>query len=174
LTRNTANIAVLQPQPCLIPLGPATAINSHRKLPDLFHDLAGRLHHLFDFRYLGVVLRDGSRNVLRLHLLETSEPAWQQTPTEIPLEGSISGWVWQHQQPLVIRDLEQETCFPVTKMLLGHQAKSVCSLPLTTAHQRLGVLSMASDKLGAYDQLLKSDRSKHPKCAASPSTRNQQ
>ena len=153
MTRNTANIAVLQPQPCLIPLELATAITSHHNLPDLFHDLAGRLHHLFDFRYLGVVLREGSRNVLRLHLLETSEPAWQQTPAEIPLEGSISGWVWQHQQPLVIRDLEQETRFPVTKTLLDHRAKSVCSLPLTTAHQRLGVLSMASDKLGAYDQL---------------------
>ena len=37
-----------------------------------------RLRDLVDFRYLGVSLHDGSRHVMRLHILETSDPAVRQ------------------------------------------------------------------------------------------------
>ena len=70
------------------------AIAAHRELPELFHDLACRLQNLFDFSHLGVLLHDGPRNIMRLHLLETCEPTQWQTPTEVPMEGSIAGWVW--------------------------------------------------------------------------------
>src|SRR6195256_1346004 len=69
------------------------------------------------------------------------------------MEGSIAGWVWQNQEPIVIRDLELEDRFPIAKSLRNYPVKSVCSLPMTTAHQRLGVLKFWSDKGGAYDQL---------------------
>jgi formate hydrogenlyase transcriptional activator len=116
-------------------------------------DLAGHLRHLVDFRYLSVSLHDGSRNVMRVHILETSEPAVRQFPSEIPMEGSIAGWVWQHQQPFVRRDVQQETRFSTTMLVRDVPVKSVCVLPLTTTHQWLGVLSFASDKTGANDQL---------------------
>ena len=129
------------------------AISSHRNLPDLFHDLAGHLHNLFDFQYLHLWLYDESRNALRLHILETTEPVDQNIPDEVPVEGSLCGWAWQNREPLVIRDLEKESRFPKEQILQNHPAKSVCSLPLTTAHRRLGVLSMASNKMDAYDRL---------------------
>ncbi len=125
------------------------AITLHRELSPLFHDLACRLKNLFDFSHLGVLLHDGSRNIMRLHLLETCEPTQWQAPTEVPMEGSIAGWVWQNQQPVVVRDLELETRFPVARSLINHPVRSVCSLPLTTAHQQLGVLNFWSDKVGA-------------------------
>jgi len=129
------------------------AVASHRELSELFHDLACRLHNLFDFSHLGVLLHDGSRNVMRFHVLETCEPTQWQPATEVPMEGTIAGWVWQHQEPVVVSDLELEDRFPVARSLLTHPVRSVCSLPLTTAHQRLGVLNFWSDKPGAYDQL---------------------
>ncbi|HXG66127.1 MAG TPA: sigma 54-interacting transcriptional regulator [Blastocatellia bacterium] len=136
-----------------MPLELAKAITSHRSLPDLFRELACRMHHVFGLNHFAVWLHDGARNVMRLHTLETCGPSSQQVLEEVPIEGSIPGWVWQNQQPFISRNLEQETRFPITKMLPGHRAKSVCSLPLTTAHRRLGVLSIASDQAGAYDQL---------------------
>src|ERR1700736_1771338 len=143
-----------QPRQYLMLLELSRAIASHHNLSDLFHDLAGRLHDHFDFNYLGVRLHDDSRSVMRLHILETSEPSFQQVPDEIPKEGSISGWVWQNQQPIVIHDLEQETRFPVSQILRSKDlAKSFCGLPLTTAHKQLGVLLIASNKTGAYDRL---------------------
>ena len=129
------------------------AITSHRELGELFHDLACRLQNLFDFTHLGVLLYDKSRNVMRLHLLETCDPTQWQAPTEVPMEGSIAGWVWQQQEPVVVSDLELEDRFPIARTLLNHPVKSVCSLPMTTAHQRLGVMTFWSEKAGAYDRL---------------------
>jgi len=130
------------------------AIASHRNLSDLFHDLAARLQQIFDFQSLSVMLHDESQNVMRLHILESSEPAFQQAPAEVPTEGSITGWVWRRQQPVIVSDMDQEIRFPIVQVLRGkHPVKSLCSLPLTTAHQRVGVLNIASDKPGAYDRL---------------------
>jgi formate hydrogenlyase transcriptional activator len=127
------------------------AIASHRDLPGLFHDLACRLQSLFEFSHLGVILHDRKRNVMRLHLVETCEPTQLEPPTEIPMEGSIAGWVWQNQEPVVVRDLALDDRFPVAKTILKDPVKSVCSLPLTTAHQQLGVVHFWSEKVGAYD-----------------------
>lgn len=129
------------------------AFASHRNLNDLFHDIAGHLHNLFDFHNLSLLLNDGSEHVLRLHVLETSEPAMRKLPTEIPIEGSVIGWVWKNQEPFVSGDLDQEMRFPATKILRDYPVKSICILPLTTVRQRLGVLGMASEKIGAYDQI---------------------
>jgi formate hydrogenlyase transcriptional activator len=129
-------------------------IASHRNLDDLFHDLAAHLHHLFDFQSISFMLHDGVRNVMRLHILETSEPAFRQLPDEVPIEGSITGWVWQNQEPVVVHDADEETRFPIAQTMRGkYPVKSFISLPLTTAHQRVGVLNIASDKAGAYDHL---------------------
>jgi formate hydrogenlyase transcriptional activator len=151
---NTAQIAVadLQTKKYLTLLELSKAIASHRDLSGLFHDLACRLQNLFNFRDLGVLLYDKSQNVMRLHVLETCEPTEWEPPTEVPVEGSIAGWVWQNQEPIVIRDLELEDRFPIAKLLRNYPVKSICSLPMTTAHQRLGVLTFWSDKIGAYDQ----------------------
>ena len=127
------------------------AIASHRDISNLFHDLACRLRNLFDFNYLGVFLHDQSRNAMRLHILETCEPTLWQKPSEIAIDGSAAGWVWQNQQPLVIHDLSKETRFPVTSALSELDVRSLCVLPLTTAHQPLGALSIWSDKPGTYD-----------------------
>ena len=129
------------------------AIASHRELSGLFHDLACRLKSLVDFSHLGVLLYDPKHNVMRFHQLETCQPTEWQAASEVPMEGSIAGWVFEHQEAVVIRDLEKEDRFPYAKILLKQPVKSICSLPLTTAHQRLGCINFWTDKTGAYDQL---------------------
>jgi formate hydrogenlyase transcriptional activator len=130
------------------------AIASHRNLSDLFHELAANLHHIFEFQSISVMMHDESQDVMRLHILESSEPAFQQAPSEIPIDGSITGWVWRNQQPVVVSDVDEETRFPMAQVLRGKfPVKSFCSLPLTTAHRRVGVLNIVSDKSGVYDKL---------------------
>jgi hypothetical protein len=114
VTENTAQSADWQRRQYRMLLGLSKAIATHRNLSDLLHDLAGHLRDLVDLRCLGITLHDGSRRVMRVHILETSEPAVWQFPSEIPIEWSIAGWVWQHQQPFVTRDVQQETRFPTT------------------------------------------------------------
>jgi len=115
------------------------AIAQQRDLPALFHDLAARLHSVIDFDFLSLVLHDASRNVMRLHVLETRVPGEKSAGSESPVEGNPSGWVWQTQQSFVVSDAEEETRFPdFLKRLREHNVRSLAILPLTTAQRRLG------------------------------------
>jgi formate hydrogenlyase transcriptional activator len=117
------------------------AIAQQRDLAALFHDLAGRLHSVVDFDFLTLVLHDASRNVMRLHVLETRLPSDKPTGAESPVEGNPAGWVWQTQQPFVVSDTEEETRFPeFLKRYREHNVRSLAILPLTTAQHRLGAM----------------------------------
>jgi formate hydrogenlyase transcriptional activator len=53
-----------------------------------------------------------------------------------------SGWVWETQQPFILDDTEEETRYPeLLQILRENGVRSFCSVPLTTAQRRLGVLS---------------------------------
>jgi formate hydrogenlyase transcriptional activator len=153
LSTSTQAVANEQTRKYLTLLELSKAIASHRELPLLFHDLACRLKTLFDFTHLGILLHDPAREVMKMHLIESCEPSLWSTPKEVPIAGSIAGWVWETQQPVVIRDLELEERFPAAKALPDRPVRSVCSLPLTTGQTKLGILTFWSEKPAAYDQL---------------------
>ena len=101
------------PKAAVSPLAPyqvllevAEAIASHRDLGDLFHDLAGRLHRVVRFEYLNLILHDPGRNVMRLHILETSRPTQIQPGLEIPSNGQLSARSFETQQPMVVPDID--------------------------------------------------------------------
>jgi formate hydrogenlyase transcriptional activator len=53
----------------------------------------------------------------------------------IPKEESIARWVYQNQQPVVIRLDDRETRFrPVIDHLRKIGIRSLCALPLSTPH----------------------------------------
>jgi formate hydrogenlyase transcriptional activator len=121
----------------------AESIASHRDLKELFHDLATRLHRVVQFDYLNLILHDKVRNVMRLHILETSRPTIIQEGFEMPAEWSAAGHVFETQQPLVISDLERDERFPQMRAVLQREGmNSMCLLPLTTAQRKLGALGM--------------------------------
>ena len=117
------------------------AIAQQRDLPALFHDLAARLHSVIEFDFLTLVLHDPAKNVMRLHVLETEIPLEKPTGTEVSMEDSPSGWVWENQQPYVIPSLQEETRFPeFIQRLRGYNVGSMAIIPLTTAQHRLGAM----------------------------------
>jgi formate hydrogenlyase transcriptional activator len=138
---------------CQALLEVSESIASHRDLAGLFHDLAKCLHGLVNFEFLNLVLYDPTRNVMRLHVLESSVPTAIQPGNELPVEQSPGGWVWETQQPLAVNDIEQETRFPqIVSILRRHGVKSFCVLPLTTAQRRLGAMGFGSAQASAYDE----------------------
>jgi formate hydrogenlyase transcriptional activator len=154
LIDGTAQINELHLRQYMMLLELSKAIASHRNVSGLFHEFADHLRSFFDFEYLGLRLHDDSQGVMRLLISEPRDTSFQHGPDEVSVDGSMSGWVWRTQQPLVIHDLEKETRFPASEALgAKFQAKSFCGLPLTTAHRHLGVLVFASDKTGTYDGL---------------------
>jgi formate hydrogenlyase transcriptional activator len=117
------------------------AIAQHRDLTALFHELAVRLHSVVDFDFLSLVLHDPSRNVMRLHVLETRVPSEKVAGTESPVEGNPAGWVWETQQVFVSGDVDEETRFPeFLARYRAHNVRSIAILPLTTAQHRLGAM----------------------------------
>ncbi len=144
----------LKPEQYLTLLELSKAIASHRDLTKLFHDLACRLQALFKFRSMGVAFHDSKRNLMKCHFMETCIPTKWQAPTEGPIDGSVAGWVWQHQEPIVIHDISVEgDRFPFVNAIPSHPIKAICSFPLTTASQRIGALNFWSEDVGAYEEI---------------------
>ena len=124
----------------------------HHDLSALFHDLAQRLQRVVQFDFLNLTLHNPEQGTMRLHILETDEPSTVETGMESPVEESMAGWVLQHQQPLIIPELDDETRYPrLTKMIRARGIHSLCLLPLTTAQHRLGALGFGSRQAAAYD-----------------------
>src|SRR5712692_5958642 len=127
------------------------AIAVHRDLSELFRDLAKRLHRVVLFDHMRLLLYDPERHTMRLHVLETPQARELSPCSELPVDESPGGWVWQSQQPLVIPRVEDETRFPnVTPCMRELGVRSFCAVPLTTAQRRLGALGFGSLQEAAY------------------------
>jgi formate hydrogenlyase transcriptional activator len=119
-------------------------ISQKHDLKELFHDLAERLHSVLPFDFLALVLHEPARNTMRLHILETREPAPDQEPVkEFSVEHHPAGWVWQNQRPFLTLDTEKDARYPeFMQRLLDAGVHSFAIVPLTTAQHRLGAMGI--------------------------------
>jgi formate hydrogenlyase transcriptional activator len=124
---------------------------SIRSSEELFRLLARELRAVVNFYVMGVGIYDESAHEIRLTSYgEPGDPL--QVPKLAP-EETFTWWVYQHQQPLIIPSLDAETRFPaVAEMLKNRGVRSVCVLPLTTVHRRLGGLAVGSTEVDAYSR----------------------
>jgi formate hydrogenlyase transcriptional activator len=123
----------------------AEAISAHRDLKVLFKELANRLPSVVPFEFIGLILHDPIRDVMRSHVLETNQVEHVPDGIELTMEESASAWVLRNQQHLVMPCLDEETRFPkVVAILQGLKVQSCCFLPLTTAVRRLGAIGFGS------------------------------
>jgi PAS domain S-box-containing protein len=124
---------------------------SIRSSEELFRLLARELRSVLNFYVMGVGIYD--ENAHEVQLTSYGEPG---DPLQVPKlapEETFTWWVYQHQQPLIIPSLDAETRFPaVAEMLKNRGVRSVCALPLTTVHRRLGGLALGSTEADAYSR----------------------
>ena len=121
----------------------AEAIAQHRDLGELFHELAERLHRVVEFDYLNLILHDPARNVMRLHILEAEKPS-KYAPRNANSRSARRppGGSGKRSSRLSWMILRKETRFPaLLQNMRENGVRSVCSVPLTTAQRRLGVMS---------------------------------
>lgn len=129
------------------------SIAAHQDLTELFRALAQRLPRVLKFSSIVLALHDSSKNVMRLHVLEDPRPLPVSPGLEFPIEDVPGGWVWQHQQPLVCTNLEQEIRFPkVMPMIRQAGIRSLCIVPLTSAREQLGAMGVGSLEDHHYGQ----------------------
>jgi formate hydrogenlyase transcriptional activator len=124
---------------------------SIRSSDELFSVLARELGAVVNFYVMGVGIYDE-----KAHEMNTTSYGEPGVPLQAPRfapEETFSWWVYQHQQPLIIPSLDAETRFPAVTAMLGNRGvRSVCALPLTTVHRRLGGLAFGSLEADAYSR----------------------
>ena len=126
----------------------AEAIRSHRDQKDLFQFLAEELRHVVPFDALAQC--DHAGNKVNWQLSEDYESRRSHF-AHIPREETVGWWVDQAQEPLVLQVGDHETRFRTTIEALNEVGlRSLCALPLSTAHSRLGSLIFASRIADAY------------------------
>ena len=139
----TSNVATIERYRALLQVSESIAL--HRDLPNLFRALAAFLHRLVTFDFICLVLPDPANKLVKLHVLESSLPTRLQPGIEIPMAENVRKLVWENQQPLVISHLERDERFPiVSSQLCQDGVQSLCVLPLTTAHRRVGAMALGS------------------------------
>jgi formate hydrogenlyase transcriptional activator len=128
------------------------AIGAHRDPKELFRALADELRQVLTFDYLSVVLYDEAANRLCWHVLDMADGRVLPPPA-VELRETFTWWVHQQQKPLVIPFLEKEARFPcLVEFLRAQGIRSTCTLPLTTAHRKLGGLGIGSRTPDAYSE----------------------
>jgi formate hydrogenlyase transcriptional activator len=145
--RRTVETAVTKRYEALLRV--SQTLISIRSSEELFSILARELRAVMNFSYLGVAIYDEKAHEVRLtSYSESGVP--HQVPKLAP-EETLTWWVYQHQQCLIISSLDAETRFPaVAEMLKNCGIRSVCTLPLTTLNHRLGGLAVGSVAADAY------------------------
>jgi formate hydrogenlyase transcriptional activator len=124
---------------------------SIRSSEELFRLLARELRAVVNFYVMGVGIYDEKAHEMRT--TSYGEPGVPLQAPQFAPEETFSWWVYQQQQPLIIPFLDAETRFPaVAEMLKSRGVRSVCVLPLTTVHRRLGGLALGSTEADAYSE----------------------
>src|SRR5712675_1202735 len=127
----------------------AQTLISIRSSEELFRLLARELRAVVNFYVMGVGIYDEKAH--EMHTTSYGEPGIPLQAPQFAPEETFSWWVYHHQQPLIIPSLDAETRFPaVAEMLKSRGVRSVCVLPLTTVHRRLGGLALGSTEADAY------------------------
>jgi formate hydrogenlyase transcriptional activator len=131
-------------------LSVAESISSCREPEQLFGRLAAELQRVVQFDFVGVVLYDHERGVVRAAMLETGSTAL------VPRESAVAketphAMVIDSQQPLIVSDTSAETRWPERMAMIRNEGiGTFCVLPLTTVHTRLGTLGFARRDRATY------------------------
>src|ERR1700676_3005828 len=129
----------------------SNAIGRHRDPQELFSALVRELHRVVRFDYIGVSIRDEKSNTFHRHSIDAETEAAIPPDPELPIEESDAWWVYQNQEPL-ITSLEaiDARCSKFQEVLKKYGIRCVCTLPLTTAHRKVGTLTFASKAPDIY------------------------
>ena len=127
----------------------ADVLSRHHEPSDLFRGLAPSLRAVVPFDFLNFALHEPSVQLMKLHVWNGED--WPATPREIAVDEAAVGWVWEHQQPLTVDDLERESRFERgLAYLRDHQVRSYCVAPLTSSQTKLGALGFGSRRPHAF------------------------
>src|ERR1700694_5068195 len=126
-------------------------IGTHRDPQDLFSALVRELHRVVRFDYVGVSIRDEKSNTFHKHSVDVETEAAIPPDPELAMEESGAWWVYQNQEPLITSLEARDARFSkFQEILKKYGIRCLCTLPLTTAHSKVGTLTFGSKAPDIY------------------------
>ncbi len=116
---------------------------------ELFGILADELQRVVQFD--GIAQYDDAATKVNWRFCEPCASPAPNPIAGLDNEQTVAWWVHHNQEPVVIPLIETETRFPATiDRLRNIGYRSLCALPLSTTHRRLGSLVLVSRQADAY------------------------
>jgi formate hydrogenlyase transcriptional activator len=129
----------------------SNAIGMHRDPKELFSVLVRELHRVVPFDYICVTVRDEKSNTFHRHSIDAKTEAVIPPDPELAVEESDAWWVYQNQEPLVTSHETHDARFSkLQEVLKKYGVNCLCTLPLTTAHSKVGMLTFGSKTPDVY------------------------
>jgi formate hydrogenlyase transcriptional activator len=126
-------------------------IGAHRNPKDLFDVLADELRGVVQFDCVGVSVLDRESAIWRDYALDMESRSVVVLEDDVVREEMPEWWVYEHQEPLLTSTDKINPRYEwFSATLKKYHIRSVCTVPLTTAHRKLGAISFGSKQLDAY------------------------
>lgn len=121
------------------------AINTYRGINEIFHAVSGAVQKILPYKRMGLSLYSPEDRALKLTAADGQGPRSIYQPGLIlDLNESHHGWVFQHQERIVRRDLHTELEFRLEQPNVDEGIRSYCAVPLITQGESVGVMIVLS------------------------------
>jgi formate hydrogenlyase transcriptional activator len=127
------------------------AIAAHGDPKELFGVLVNELHRVVQFDFIGVSLRDKNSDTFHDYFIDMTSRSELVPEEKLTPEETLTLCVYERQEPLLKSTNEMEPCYGrLQAMLKSLYIRSICALPLTTAHRKLGAITFGSKQVDTY------------------------
>src|SRR6202050_5154461 len=129
---------------------PSSRISRKMRLP---HAICEALRRFLPVDRASLTLYQPDRDTLRIIALERDWGLdYYGVGTEMNRKDSHHGWVFDHQRPLLRRDVATEWQYPVERRLSETGLRSYCLAPLILEGKSIGTLGIGSDQANQYSE----------------------
>jgi len=127
------------------------AIGAHRDLKGLFGILMDELYGVVQFDLIGVSLRDQDSDAFQNYFIDMTSRSELVPEQNLTPEETLTLSVYERQEPLLTSTDELEPRHGRLQAILKRLSiRSICALPLTRAHRKLGAITFGSKQVDAY------------------------
>jgi signal transduction protein with GAF and PtsI domain len=122
-------------------------------LDEIFQGTCDALKKVIPYDRMGLSLYAPEKAALKLTVADgLSAGSFYQLGLMFDSQMSHHGWVFQHQKPLVRRDLQREIEFQFEQPNVEEGIRSYCAVPLILRSESLGVLIVLSAERNGYSE----------------------
>jgi formate hydrogenlyase transcriptional activator len=127
------------------------AMGAHGDLKELFGVLADELHRVVQFDFIGVSLRAENLPTFQNYFIDVTTRTELLPDEELTPEETLTLRVYERQESLLRSTNDLEPRYSRLQALLRRlNIRSICALPLTTAHRKLGAITFGSKHVDTY------------------------